>query len=537
VLRQPTTSATAGKPFAFPAVWSVLLLIAAVLLAYLPALRGGFIFDDNVFLTANPLIQAPDGLRRLWFTRQAADYWPVTSSTLWLEWRLWGLNAAGYHVTNVILHAVEVLLFWALLRRLKVPGAFFAALVFALHPVNAETVAWITERKNLMAMLFFLLALFWFAGGRRWEYWLSLLAFTLAMLSKGSVVVLPVVLLGLICWDRRPEWRDLLRLAPFFAVAGALAFYEAQFSTVLAPAYMQPLNFLGRVLRAGAIIGFYLGKVLWPAGLCFDYGQWKVQPADFRWWLPLAAVLALTAALWIGRRRSGIRAALFGWGYFCVALGPALGFVEVGFMRYSPVSNVYAHLALLGVAALAGAGGARLVAIARGMGHPSPSLLFGAAASIAVGFAVLTWKQSRIYADAVTLYRDTVAQNPSSWPSQVNLGVLLYTAGNGTEAVTHLEKAVQLRPDYPEAHNDLGNAYLQTRRLADARREYEQALGLSPDYAEAHNNLGVVLAESGRVTEAIAQFEEALRIDPDFRNARQNLDHARSLEQSAPPFR
>jgi hypothetical protein len=200
------------------------VLVVVTLIAYLPAFRGGFIFDDNVFLTANPLIAAPDGLWRFWFSREAADYWPVTASTLWLEWRLWGMNATGYHATNVILHIGEILLLWAVLCRLHIPGAFFGALIFAVHPLNAESVAWITQRKNLMAMLFYLLSIYWFCGpemdrrdagaargspkgpkrssasliqaGFDRGYWLSLFAFILGMLSKGSVVFLPLVLLG-----------------------------------------------------------------------------------------------------------------------------------------------------------------------------------------------------------------------------------------------------------------------------------------------------------------------------------------------------
>jgi len=507
------------------------------MLAYLPALHGGFIFDDNVFLTANPLIQAPDGLLRLWFGHEAADYWPVTSSTLWLEWRLWGLNAAGYHATNLILHVAEVLLFWALLRRLQIPGAFFAALLFGLHPVNAETVAWITERKNLMAMLFFLLSIFWFAGGRRSGYWLSLAAFALAMLSKGSVVVLPLILLGLLAWRRRLTAPGLARLAPFFLVAGALAFYEAQFSTVLTPDKMQSLNFLGRVLRAGAAVWFYLGKTVWPANLCFDYGQWSVQSADFRWWLPLAATLVATAVLWHWRRSWG-RAPLFGWGYFCVALAPALGLIEVGFMQYSPVSNVYAHLALLGVTALAGAGWARLdAALSPGAVSGVRYFLNGAAAAVAGGLAVLTWQQAGVYSDATALYRDTVARNPSSWAAHTNLGVMLYESDQVAPAIMHLEKAVRLKPDFPEARNDLGNAYFKARRPADAMLQYEEALRLWPGYCEAHNNLGAVLAASGRLSEAIAQFKAALQIDPDNPDARQNLDHALAIERDGPPLR
>lgn len=526
------------------------LLIGVTLLAYLPALHGGFIFDDDVFLTDNPLIRAGDGLRRFWFGREAADYWPVASTTLWIEWRLWGLNAAGYHATNVALHVAEVVLLWATLHRLRVPGALVGALLFAVHPVNAESVTWITERKNLMAMLFFLLTIFWFAewlkvervdpdaqergrgtanalrpassmGGDR-HYWLSLASLVLAMLSKGSAVVLPLVLLGLVAWRRRPNARDALRLAPFFLVAAALAFIESGFSTVLAPADMQPLGLLERLLRAAGIVWFYLGKALWPVNLCFDYGPWTIHSDNVRWWAPLIAACAMTALLWI-YRRGWSRPALFGWGYFCVALLPVLGFAEVGFMRYSPVSDHYAHLAMIGVCALAGAGWAWLA------GNFSRRWLAAVAATMLAGFGVQTWQQNRIYSDAVTLYRDTLARNPASALSLTNLGALLSEAGQNDEAVELLERAVRLKPDSPESRNDLGVALYRSGRVPEAVAQYEEALRVRPDLYRVHNNLGVVLARSGRLPEAMAHFEEALRIEPDFREAQQNLAHARQL--------
>ena len=191
------------------------LLVALVLAAYWPAVHGGFILDDDVFLTRNPLIHAADGLRRFWCTTQAADYWPLTSTSLWLEWRLWGMNPTGYHLTNLCLHAAECLLLWRLLVRLEVPGAYLCSLVFAVHPLNVESVAWITQRKGLMAMLFFLLSIDATlsaegarlrgarASGNAW-YLASLGAYVLALVSKASVAPLPLVLYGLIAWSRRP---------------------------------------------------------------------------------------------------------------------------------------------------------------------------------------------------------------------------------------------------------------------------------------------------------------------------------------------
>jgi protein O-mannosyl-transferase len=521
-------------------------LVVATVVAYGPIFHAGFIFDDNVFLTDNPLIAAADGLRRLWFSREAADYWPVTSSTLWLEWRAWGANATGYHVTNLVLHLAEVLLLWAVLKRLRVPGAFWGALLFALHPLNAESVAWITQRKNLMAMLFYLLSVYGFvaseervtgdstaATARRSgidpAYILSLGAFVLAMLSKGAVVMAPFVLLGLVLSRRRPTGRDGLRLAPFFAAAAALAWFESTFSTVLTNSNAGPHQLLERGLRAAAMVWFYLGKAVWPANLGFDYGRWSVHPNEAISWLPLIAAVGVTIALWLFRRR-GTRGALLAWAYFGVMLAPALGFAEVGFMRYSPVSNHYTHLALIGIAALAGAAFAR----SAGGSAISRTIAQAAMAAALVTLGALTWQQARVYADGERLYRDTIARNPRSEVAHINLGVTLINAGRFESAEPELRRAVQLAPDSAKAHGNLGVVCYRLGRIDEAIAEYREALRLDPEFFEAHNNLGAALARSGRLQEALGEFRASLRINPAFSNARQNVERAERMLRSSP---
>jgi len=249
---------------------------------------------------------------------------------------------------------------------------------------------------------------------------------------------------------------------------------ESGFSTVTEFPDLHPLGLLRRLLRAGAVVLFYAAKAVWPANLCFDYGPWDIRANEMQWWLPLITVVAVSAVLWHFRGRWS-RAALFGWGYFCASLLPVMGFAEVGFMRYSPVSDHYAHLALPGACALAGAGGMWLARKFR-----SPFLTAAAVAIVAV-CGILTWKQSAIYADAATLYRDTVARNPNSWIAHTNLGALLSEAGQNDEAIAHLEKAVQLKPDWEEAHTDLGLALYRTGRLPEAILHYETALRARPD--------------------------------------------------------
>jgi protein O-mannosyl-transferase len=516
------------------------LLVVVTIVAYWPCLHGGFIFDDNVFLTENPLIKAPDGLARFWFSREALDYWPMTSTTLWLEWRLWGMKAAGYHATNLALHVSEVLLLWAVLRRLGVRGAFWAAAIFALHPLNAETVTWITQRKNLVAMLFCLLSTYWFVasegdaavaepkgsanGVRAISYYLlSLVAFVLAMLSKGSVVVWPIVLFGIVSAQRRPRASDIKRLLPFLIAAVGLAWFESTFSTVVEPISAPPALLESKLLRAAAIGCFYLGKVVWPAQLSFDYGLWPSASAI--WWGAALAVVVITVLLWQWRTR-GTRAGWYGWAYFWLTLLPVLGFVEVGFMKYSPVSNHYAHLAIIGVAALAGVIVARLRCAGRPIRRGLTHLLL---AIVVIGLGLLTWRQCEIYADGERLYRDTIARNPNSALAHTNLGALMTLQGKFDAAIFELQTAIRLTPDSVKAHDNLGVAFYRLGRIDDAIREYRGALQLDPEFCDAHNNLGAALARSGHLSEAIEEFKASLRINPDYANARNNLERAEKM--------
>ena len=282
------------------AICGGLFITALVVLIYAPSHNGGFLLDDDLYLTGNPVIKAPDGLKRIWFTMQSPDYWPVTNTSLWIEWRLWGMNPTGYHATNVALHILNSLLIWLVLRRLAIPGAFLAALLFAVHPVNVESVAWIAQRKNVLALLFFLISLGCFLrfteppmiaerkqpalAATRW-YWFSLLAFVLAMLSKGSVAVLPLVLL-LIEWWRRGAItrRDWLRVSPLFTVAVALTAVNLRLWASHSTGAIRNVGFLERLLGAGGAVWFYLAKALVPLKLVFIYPQWNIQAADWRWW-------------------------------------------------------------------------------------------------------------------------------------------------------------------------------------------------------------------------------------------------------------
>jgi tetratricopeptide (TPR) repeat protein len=472
------------------------------------------------------------------------------------------MNPAGYHVTNLILHVAEALLIWVILRKLSIPGAFWAAMLFAVHPVNVEAAAWITQRKDMLAVLFFLLSILWYlkadmptasvgmapaptarSHGGPWErencplstvhcplfYWLSLAAFVLAMLSKGSAVILPAVLLGIVWWQRpmrtvpfRWPRRDLLRIAPFFAVAAALAGVNVWFQTHGTEVTIRSAGFAERLLGAGCTVWFYLYKAVVPVDLAFVYRQWRIEIGNPLWWLPLLAALAVTAALW-RYRKSWSRGILFAWGFFCVSLVPVMGFTDVGFMKHSLVADHYQHIAIIGAIALVAAGfGSWRGRVQGGLRRAAPMVAIAAAGAL----AFLTWRQSGLYRDAVTLYRFALEKNPDCWMIQNNMGKRLFEKGRLNEATGYYETAIRLNPDFPEAHYNLGLVLSETDRPREAIEQYQRALRLQPNYTEVLNNMGNALLEDGRPGESIGYFEKALRLRLDFILAHNGLGAA-----------
>jgi len=506
-------------PAALKQCVAILLLGAAVFAAYAPALRGGFLFDDDSLLSQSRPVQAANGLYLMWFTTQPLDYWPVTNSSFWLEWRLWGLNPLGYHVTNVLLHVASAVLIWAILRRLHVPAAWLAASIFALHPVNVQSVAWIAQRKNTLSMVFFLLSILWFihdldTGKRRW-YLLSVAAFVFAMLSKGSVAILPGVLLLVIWWrNGGVARRDLVRMTPFVVVAVCLTVVNIWFQARM-PGGIRNVTPLERVLGAADVVWFYLLKALVPIQLIFMYPQRVVDAASPMSWIGLAAAAAVTIGLWRVRARRIGRAVLCLWLLFCCALVPVMGFTDVYFMTYSLVADHYQYIAVAGIA----------VGIASAIASVifSASVRHAVAAVLLLTLGVLTWRQSHLYASAETLYRTTVDKNPSAWVMQNNLGAVLIDRGAYEEAAAHLREALRLRPDYPSAHNNLCQAAAHLARFDEALSECELALRKDPTRWASHNSLGLALASRGRASEAAGEFEAALRLNPSYAEAHYNL--------------
>jgi tetratricopeptide (TPR) repeat protein len=529
----------------------IILLTAA---CYWPALRGEFIYDDDATLTGNALVQAPDGLKKFWTSTEQMDYWPVTYSSLWFEWRLWGMDSTGYHVTNLVLHLAAVFLLWAALRRLHVPGAWLAALLFAVHPVNVEAVAWIAQRKTVLAVVFYFAAVLAFAkagladreapparlsGSARAWYAASLAAFLLGMLSKGSVATAPLILLALIWWRRPVEWRDARRLTPFFAIAGILALVNVWFQTHGSSEVIRSATWLERGLGAAAVVWFYLGQALAPLRLIFIYPQWDIRADEWRWWLPLLAALGLTGWL-VWRRHTGWgRPALVAWLCFAAALVPVMGLVDIYFMKYALVADHYEYVALPAVLALAAAGWARWYADSPAARAPAALV----AATVVAALAFLSWRQAQLYQNLATLYPAAAAANPESWSLRYDLGTLRLSQGRYDDAQAELEASLRLEPGTKKALNNLGMVWLEQGQWAKAKMAFDLALrndlgspaaeppgipdyrrlNILHDFSQASNNLAFTLLQLGKVEEAVAQSRATLRLDPGNAEAQSNL--------------
>ena len=504
------------------------LLLAALLVAYFPALRGGFIWDDDAHVTKLAL-RPLRGLWRIWFEAGATQqYYPVLHSAFWAEHRLWGDSVLGYHLANVVLHAAAAWLLYLVLRRLAVPMPRLAALVFALHPVCVESVAWISEQKNTLSAVFYLgsalLYLRFDETRRRRLYSLAFGLFFLALLTKTVTATLPAALLVVIWWRRgRVSWRrDAMPLVPWFAVGAAAGLFTAWMERTFIGAEGADFSYslLQRLLLAGRVVVFYLRTRLWPGDLMFIYPRWSLDAGTVQAWLCLAGVLALIGALAAVSRRH--RGPLAGFLIFCGTLFPALGFVNVYAFLFSFVADHDQYLASIGILGPA-AWGVRWLAGRLPVGVAGRAC---AALLVPVSLGVLTWRQCRTYRDTETLYRSTLAANPSAWLIHFNLAVTLGMGpGHLGEAISEYRETIRLKPDHWRAHNNLGSALLRIPgRSAEAIAQYREALRYNPDYAEAHNNLGIALEEvPGRLGEAEEQLRAAIRIRPDYEAAHSNL--------------
>src|SRR6266480_3662334 len=502
-----------------------IVLLLVVFLVYARIGAAGFIWDDESHLTQNPCIVGPLGLADIW-TSASAVYYPLVLTTFWILHHFVGLNPLPYHILNVTFHGASALLLWRVLVQLRVRGAWLGAAIWALHPVLVQSVAWVTEMKNTQSAFFYLLAISCFLQSRDRKrnfifYWLTIFFFVAAITSKPSTVMLPLVL-ALCLWWREGEikQRDLRLLLPFVLIsllASGWTIWEQKFHSHATGAdwVQTPLQ---RVLISADAIWFYLLKLIWPHPLIFIYPRWDVDPSRWFAWIPLVALLVVATVLFI-KRNTALRPVAFAFAYFVITLFPVLNFFDVYFFRYSFVSDHFQYLASMGPLALAGAGivtGCSRLAASRRLSespstsrHATPQVsgvagnavattpLAGICGIVLLLLVALTWRQTAVYHNLVTLYTATLTRNPGCWMAHYNLGIALNEQGDTDGAIAHYRQALDLRPRYAEAHYNLGRLLAQKGQVDEAIAHYEKALEINPSDADTHNNLGVTLLANG----------------------------------------
>jgi Flp pilus assembly protein TadD len=523
-----TTPSPSGTPWRRPAL-AALAVFLVTLAVYWPATGNGFVnYDDDLYVTANPHMR--DGLswenvRWAFTTTELSNWHPVTWLAHLADAQAYGMAPRGHHATSVALHALNAaLLFWLLWTATgaTAPSLLVAAL-FALHPLNVQSVAWISERKNVLSTLFWLLTLWaygaWTRRPRLLLYLAALVALALSLLTKPMAVTMPFVLLLLDYWplDRwqRGQRRLWLEKLPFLAMAVGLsvtAFIVQRDAGSLATA--ETFTWSARVGNAIWSYVAYLGKTVWPAGLAAFYPHPEGALPLLRTAGAAAFLLAVTALLFFRRER--LRPQLVGWLWYLGTLVPVIGLVQVGTQG---MADRYAYVPLVGVFVAVAWTGAALVA----RGFLAREVAAGLAAVALVALGVVAVQQMAVWHDSVTLFEHAIRSEPDSWVAQYNLGNAYDALGRQQDAVLRFRETVRLRPEFARAHNNLGNALDALGRTSEAVPSYERAVQLKPDLVEAYNNLGIAYAAQGRHDAGLAALRTAVQLRPDFLEAHLNL--------------
>lgn len=545
---------------AFPLWVHAVALVAAVFAVYWPVLGGEFVWDDPLLVERNPLVTGSFNLLTLWFQ---TDF-PLTNVVLWLQWLAWGKSAAGYHVVNVALHAVNVVLVWRLFRQMRFGGAWLAALLFAVHPVCVGSVAWISEQKNTLSLAFFLLSLLaWLrwrdenvtaresTGGEpessaangstrisaqprrrlpRWAWYaLAFVAFLLALLAKTSTVMLPVVLLAFDWWRKNRVGRAarvgwlLAPVLPFFILAVAFGLQTVWFQKhqVILQATVQTENFWGRLAGAGWAIVFYLGKAFLPINLNAIYPRWVIDPSAFRSWLPTLLLILGAAGCWAARRTWG-RPVFLAVFCFAVTLFPALGFFDMYYLAISRVSDHFQYLSIPAVLGLAAAGLSPIRNRPAGRLGPGSAAWAGVSVVIILACAVLSFQRAQVYSTDEGLWRDTLAKNPGAWTAHNNLGCIAAEKQDLDAAMLHFRQSLEINPRNAPAHANLGRALALRGRLEEARAHLATALELKPD-ADTRFEYAYVLIRVGQTGAGARELRQVLAAQPNSVDALNNL--------------
>jgi tetratricopeptide (TPR) repeat protein len=593
---------TPNQPAVKPAfrldLWICVGLLVAIFAVYAQVGTHAFVnFDDPIYVTGNPQVRAGltwNGVAWAFTTFHDSNWSPLTWLSHMLDVQLFGLDSGWHHLINVLLHALSTLLLFVVLRRMT--GAYwpsaFVALIFAIHPLHVESVAWLAERKDVLSTLFGMLTLLaysnYVARPTRARYLFTFLIFILGLMSKPMLVTLPVVLMLLDLWPLHRGLR-IVEKVPFFVASLAssvVAFVAHQRGGAVATLEVIPLT--SRIENALITYVIYVLKTFWPTNLAIFYPyplQSIVVPAILST-IALAVITALVVLAYKQRPYLAI-----GWFWYLVTLLPVIGIIQTGSQARA---DRYTYIPMIGLTITLVWGTAELL-------KPWPRVKIALAAGAALVLITLTWFQVATWRDDISLYRHAIAAVPGNYiayynlasaletqgqtddaviqlrdavrarpyyvPARAELGQLLASQGHTEEALQELQTAIRLRPDDPIAHYRLGSvlgslgrasdaaaefaetvrlqpnnpdahynlalALAQQDHLPDAAREFAATVGLRPDDADAHFNLGIVFARLGQFDAAIKQFSETLRIRPDYGPAREALDQATAMKRSS----
>jgi tetratricopeptide (TPR) repeat protein len=516
-------------PTAVSFLLRIALIIGAGFWAFAPAMHGDWLWDDDYLITQNALIHDPAGWWKIWLKPGLLiDFDPIKNSVTWIEWQLWQTNTLGYHVVNVALHVLSSLLIWRLLHLVGLRWAWLGGLIFAIHPLNVESVAWLSEIKNTLSLPPFLLAicahLNYEQRGKSRDYYLALAFFLVAMLCKVTMLAFPLVILLIACWKRgRIAWRDLTAAAPFALISAVLGLITLRYMQVNPDSRDIPnVSHLAQLAAGGLATVFYISKTFLPIGLMPIYPRWPVDPPTLLQFLPYPVILGLLVVCWTRRDTWG-RHALLGLGFFLIMLAPFVLYIP---MRYTWAMDHLLYIPLIG---LIGVTVAALEDLSEKLSRPMRPLLLGL---IAGGVCFLGWQchhYAAFFQSQETLWSYAVAQNDGAWIAHGNLGAALYAKGDYQAAIAEENKSLQLHPT-PDAYNNIGLSLMALDRTAEGLAAFEASQQLNPGYARTYNYLGYALTAAGRQAEAEQQFRTALRLDPQDEYAARFLHQLETME-------
>jgi len=539
-------------------IFQVALIVLVSLWVYSPSYHGDWLWDDDQMLTANLTVQhrvSPDPnvptdslatLKKLWFNPDGADYFPLSYTSLWMQSPFFGLESTGYHVTTILFHIAGALLFWALLAKMKIPGAWLSGLVFAIHPVCVESVAWISETKNTLSLPLFMLSCIYWVGqddepnAPKWKrlYALSIIFFLLSMLAKTSIVAFPVVTLLYAWWKRGTvTMRDIVISLPLFAISIVLGLVTIHYQwgraigeeKIIIGDLLSMGGLLSRLAISGMAVFHYIGSIVWPIGLLPIYPRWEVDPPKL--WMLLAWPMFFAGLWWMWRKRNAASSwkwchhGLFVIGFFLLMIAPVLGFVTISYMRITWVADHFVYKPMLSIVAILCAG---VVLFFNRLKESSKPAFLIAGCLLITAFACFTYRQTTFWKDEDHLWDYTLKHNNNAWQAHNRLGAKKSFRGDLDGAHYHFQNATRLRPDLGETHNNLASTLLARaqilerqgdragaeREAAEAIHHSSEACRVTPSVPIFHINLANALLTTGRFAEAENKYKEILSFAP-----------------------